>query len=123
MRLVAPAPLTNGGGTMTAELRYTILRPNGVALHVAEAGPDDGPLVVLLHGFPEFWYGWRHQIGVLAAAGYHVLAPDQRGYNLSEKPRALRAYALDRLAADVVGLIAARGYDRAAVVGHDWGAA
>src|SRR3954454_21209988 len=107
---------------MTAELRYAVLRPNGVALHVAEAGPDDGPLVVLLHGFPECWYGWRHQIGALAAAGYRVLAPDQRGYNLSDKPRGLDAYAIDRLAADVIGLIAARGRDTAAVVGHDWGA-
>ena len=91
-------------------------------MHVAEAGPADGPLVVLLHGFPEFWYGWRHQIGALAAAGYRVLAPDQRGYHLSDRPRGLDAYAVDRLAADVIGLIAARGRDTATVVGHDWGA-
>ena len=93
------------------DLRRAILQVNRVALHVVEAGPADGPPVVLLHGFPEFWYGWRHQIGALAAAGYHVLAPDQRGYNLSEKPRGLAAYTLDRLAADVVGLIAARGHE------------
>lgn len=87
------------------------------------AGPREGPLVVLLHGFPEFWYGWRKQIGALVAAGFRVLAPDGRGYNLSEKPLGVRPYALDRLATDVVGLIAAQGRDRAIVVGHDWGAA
>jgi pimeloyl-ACP methyl ester carboxylesterase len=108
---------------MSDPLRHTTISTNGIRLHAVESGPEDGPLVLLLHGFPEFWYGWRHQIGALAAAGYRVLAPDQRGYNLSEKPRVLRAYGLDRLAADVVGLIAARGYDRASVVGHDWGAA
>jgi pimeloyl-ACP methyl ester carboxylesterase len=94
-----------------------------VRLHAVAAGPGDGPLVVLLHGFPEFWFGWRHQIDPLAAAGYRVLAPDQRGYNLSDKPRRVKAYGLDRLAADVVGLIDAEGRDRAILVGHDWGAA
>jgi len=93
----------------------------GVTLHVARSGPVDGPLVVLLHGFPEFWYGWRHQIGPLAEAGFRVLAPDQRGYNLSEKPRGLAHYALDALADDVAALIDAAGRSRAAVVGHDWG--
>jgi len=95
---------------------------NGVRLHVVEAGPADGPLVVLLHGFPELWYGWRRQIGPLAEAGYRVLVPDQRGYNLSEKPRGVSAYRLDALAGDVLGLIDDAGRDRAAVVGHDWGA-
>ncbi len=107
---------------MAAEIALGYIETSRVRLHVAEAGPADGPLVVLLHGFPECWYGWRHQIGALAAAGYRVLAPDQRGYNLSDKPRGLDAYAVDRLAADVIGLIAARGRDTAAVVGHDWGA-
>lgn len=93
----------------------------GIRLHVVEAGPEDGPLVVLLHGFPEFSYGWRKQIGPLAAAGFRVAAPDQRGYGLSDKPRGLDAYNLDRLAGDVVGLIDALGRDRAHVVGHDWG--
>jgi pimeloyl-ACP methyl ester carboxylesterase len=94
---------------------------NGIELHVAEAGPVDGPLVLLLHGFPEFWYSWRYQIGPLAEAGYHVLAPDLRGYNLSQKPRVLDSYRLDVLAADVVGLIDALDRGTAAVVGHDWG--
>lgn len=96
---------------------------HGVRLHVVEAGPEDGPLVVLLHGFPEFWYGWRKQIGPLAAAGFRVLVPDQRGYNLSDKPRGLASYNLDDLALDIVGLIDAAGRDKAHVAGHDWGGA
>lgn len=101
--------------------RQVWFETNGVRLHAVTAGPEDGPLVLLLHGFPDFWYGWRHQVAALAAAGYRVVAPDQRGYNLSEKPRGLAAYRIDRLAADVVGLIAACGRDTATVVGHDWG--
>jgi epoxide hydrolase 4 len=108
---------------MTVGLEHTFIETNGVTLHAVEAGPADGPLVILLHGFPEYWYGWRHQIGPLAEAGYRVLVPDQRGYNLSARPGDLDAYRLDRLAADVVGLIAARRRDTASVVGHDWGAA
>ena len=104
-------------------MEHTTVPANGINLHVVQAGPDDGPLVLLLHGFPEFWYGWRRQIDVLAAAGYRVWAPDQRGYNLSDKPTGLDAYTIDELAADVVGLIDAAGCDRASVVGHDWGAA
>jgi pimeloyl-ACP methyl ester carboxylesterase len=94
----------------------------GVKLHVRAAGPADGPLVVLLHGFPEFWYGWRHQIPALAEAGHRVLVPDQRGYNRSGAPRAVAAYDLDLLVDDVCALIDAAGRDRASVVGHDWGA-
>jgi pimeloyl-ACP methyl ester carboxylesterase len=108
---------------MDAELkpRHRTLATNGIRLHVVEAGPEGGPLLILLHGFPEFWYGWRHQIEPLAAAGFHVLAPDQRGYNLSDKPRPVSAYNLDALALDVVGLIEAEGAGKAFVVGHDWG--
>ena len=102
---------------MPVEFRH--IETNGVALHAAAAGPADGPLVVLLHGFPEFWYGWRRQIAPLAAAGLRVVAPDQRGYNLSDKPAGAAAYALDRLADDVVGLAAALGRRHFAVVGHD----
>jgi pimeloyl-ACP methyl ester carboxylesterase len=90
-------------------------------LHYVEAG--DGPLVVLLHGFPEFWYGWRHQIPALAAAGFRVIAPDMRGYNLSSKPPGVSAYAPRRLARDINDLIAERGASRAFLAGHDWGAA
>ncbi|WP_448204636.1 alpha/beta fold hydrolase [Azospirillum sp. sgz302134] len=93
----------------------------GVRLHVIDAGPPDGPLVILLHGFPEFWYGWRRQIGALAAAGFRVLAPDQRGYGASDKPRGLDAYTTDRLAADVLRLADQAGRRTFSVVGHDWG--
>jgi pimeloyl-ACP methyl ester carboxylesterase len=94
---------------------------NGVGLHVAMAGPQGGPLAILLHGFPEPWLSWRQQIGPLAEAGHRVLAPDQRGYNTSDKPARVADYALDNLAADVVGLIDASGREQAALVGHDWG--
>ncbi|HEY1379194.1 MAG TPA: alpha/beta hydrolase [Gemmataceae bacterium] len=94
---------------------------DGVTLHAVRAGDRGGPPVVLLHGFPEFWYGWRHQLGPLAAAGLNVVAVDQRGYTTSDKPPRVRDYNLDRLAADVASAIAALGVERAAVVGHDWG--
>jgi pimeloyl-ACP methyl ester carboxylesterase len=93
----------------------------GIRLHYVEAG--EGPLVVLLHGFPEFWYSWRNQIGPLAQAGYHVVAPDMRGYNLSDKPVGWRKYNADPLAHDIAGLIRHFGDERAYLVGHDWGAA
>lgn len=97
---------------------------NGITLHTVQAGPEDGPLVVLLHGFPEFWYGWRNQIEPLAAAGYRLVVPDQRGYNISDKPYGEENYRLSLLAQDVVDLIAALGREKAAaVIGHDWGAA
>ncbi len=110
-----------------AELKETVrlsrIALNGIHLHVAEAGPADGPLVVLLHGFPEFWYGWRNQIGPLAEQGFHVLAPDQRGYNLSDKPNGIESYDLDQLSADVIALADHFRQDTFAIVGHDWGAA
>lgn len=93
-----------------------------ISLHYVTAGPSDGEPVVLLHGFPEFWYGWRHQIRALADAGYRVIAPDQRGYNRSDKPTDLDAYTVDRLVGDVVGLLDTLGFERAQIVGHDWGA-
>ena len=96
---------------------------NGIALHTAQAGPTAGPLVILLHGFPEFWYSWKNQIEPLAEAGMRVWAPDQRGYNLSVKPKGVRSYNLDTLAQDIIGLIDASGNTKATIVGHDWGAA
>ncbi|MBL8117641.1 MAG: alpha/beta hydrolase [Anaerolineae bacterium] len=102
---------------------HVTIRTNNINLHVVQAGPKDGPLVILLHGFPEFWYGWRRQIDHLAAQGYRVWAPDQRGYNLSDKPAGINAYNLDELAADVIGLINAAGQEKTYLVGHDWGAA
>lgn len=94
---------------------------NGVRLHYVEAGPQEGAPVVLLHGFPEFWRAWERQIGPLARAGFRVVAPDLRGYNLSEKPPGVDAYRVGTLQEDVAALIRALGYDRARVVGHDWG--
>lgn len=110
-------------GIETDDISFAYRDVGGLRLHVAEAGPEDGPLVVLLHGFPEFWFGWRAQIGALARAGFRVVAPDQRGYNLSDKPKGVGAYRLDCLAADIFAL--ADGYGRTTfnLVGHDWGAA
>jgi len=104
-------------------LEHTYFSTNGIRLHVVQAGPADGPLVVLLHGFPEFWFGWRHQIGALTQAGYRVVVPDQRGYNLSDKPKGVDNYRVATLAADVVGLLDALGQEQCFLVGHDWGAA
>jgi pimeloyl-ACP methyl ester carboxylesterase len=91
-----------------------------VRLHIVEAG--SGPLVILLHGFPEFWYSWRQQIPALAGAGFHAVAPDLRGYNRSDKPAGVRAYGVKALTQDVANLIRDCGAERAMVVGHDWGA-
>lgn len=107
---------------MEIEHRH-VTASGGLRLHVAEAGPPDGPLLLLLHGFPEAWFGWRYQIPFFAREGFRVMAPDQRGYNQSDKPRRIGAYRLDRLCDDAVALIAAAGRERAFVVGHDWGAA
>ncbi|HET9505691.1 MAG TPA: alpha/beta hydrolase [Hymenobacter sp.] len=106
---------------MTYPLEHHDVLTNGVRLHVVQCGPADGPLVVLLHGFPEYWFSWRAQLPALAAAGYRVWVPDQRGYNLSDKPVGVESYALPTLAADIIGLIDAAGQAQAAVVGHDWG--
>src|SRR5258708_27482170 len=96
---------------------------NGVSLHMAQAGPADGPLVVLLHGFPEFWFEWRDYFEPLAQAGFRVVAPDQRGYNLSSKPQGAAAYRLDLLADDIFALAHALGRKTFRVVGHGWGSA
>lgn len=106
---------------MNIEKRY--IETNQIRLHVVQAGPKSGPPVLLLHGFPEFWYGWRKQIPALAEAGYRVIAPDQRGYNLSDKPRGVKAYNMHELVNDVIGLIDALDYEKVNLVGHDWGAA
>lgn len=99
------------------------IETNGIKLHVVMAGPEDGQPVFLLHGFPEFWRGWLKQIEPLAEAGYRVILPDQRGYNLSDKPKGIKAYSLDKLADDILGLMDALGYEKAHLIGHDWGAA
>ena len=94
-----------------------------VRLHAIAAGPKDGPVVVLLHGFPEFWYGWRRQIEPLADAGFRVIVPDQRGYNLSSKPSGVAAYALTELVSDVIAIADQLGQEKIFLAGHDWGAA
>jgi epoxide hydrolase 4 len=103
------------------DVHYERIDVGGLTLRVAQAGPPDGPLVVLLHGFPESSFGWRQQVPALAAAGFRVWAPDGRGYAGSDAPPGIDAYAMPRLVDDVVDLIDAAGRDRAHVVGHDWG--
>lgn len=103
---------------------HRILNCRGTRIHaVADSPPDQqGPLVVLLHGFPESWYSWRHQIPALAGAGYRVVAIDQRGYGRSSKYRVQKAYRIKELVGDVVGVLDSYGAEQAFVVGHDWGA-
>ncbi|MEJ3652777.1 alpha/beta hydrolase [Actinomycetes bacterium KLBMP 9759] len=101
---------------------HRLVDVNGLRLHLAEAGPVDGPVALLLHGFPECWYSWRHQLAALAEAGFHVVAPDQRGYARSDAPADVTAYTMLHLVGDAIGVLDAVGADRALVVGHDWGA-
>lgn len=104
-----------------AGIRHRQLDAGGLAMHIAEAGT--GPLVLLLHGFPECWYSWRHQLASLAAAGFHAVAPDQRGYCRTDRPEPAGAYSVLHLAGDVMALMDALGEESAVVAGHDWGAA
>jgi pimeloyl-ACP methyl ester carboxylesterase len=102
------------------EITHRVVETNGLRMHVAEAGR--GPLVVLCHGFPESWYSWRHQLVALAQAGYHAVAPDQRGYGQTTAPEPIEQYTLLHLVGDVVGLLDALGEPTAVIAGHDWGA-
>jgi pimeloyl-ACP methyl ester carboxylesterase len=106
--------------TATTNVQHREIQTNGIRTHLAEAG--SGPLVVLLHGFPESWYSWRHQLTSLANAGFHAVAPDQRGYGHSDRPEPIEAYSIFHLVGDVIGLLDALGEQHAVVVGHDWGA-
>lgn len=103
-----------------SEVKHREVDTNGIRMHVAESGT--GPLVVLCHGFPESWYSWRHQLYALAEAGFHVVAPDMRGYGLTERPEEIDRYTLLHLVGDMVGLLDALGEERAVIAGHDWGA-
>ena len=103
-----------------AEITHRRVQTNGINMHIAEAG--EGPLVLLLHGFPELWYSWRHQLPALAEAGYHAVAPDVRGYGQSDAPQPIEAYAMKQHVADAVGILDALGEETAVIVGHDWGA-
>jgi len=105
---------------MNVQPDLQIVETNGIRLRVALAGA--GPLVVMVHGWPESWYSWRHQIPALAGAGYCVAVPDVRGYGGSDKPTEIEAYAIKEMCADVAGLVSALGEDRAILIGHDWGA-
>jgi pimeloyl-ACP methyl ester carboxylesterase len=99
---------------------FRFVETNGIELRIAEMG--SGPLVLLVHGFPESWYSWRHQLPALAAAGYHAVAPDMRGYGKSDKPEPVEAYDIHHLTADLVGLVDAMHERQAILIGHDWGA-
>jgi pimeloyl-ACP methyl ester carboxylesterase len=101
-------------------ITHRFVETNGIRMHVAEAG--EGPLVLLCHGFPESWYSWRHQLVALAAGGFHVVAPDMRGYGQTDRPDAIDQYTLLHLVADMVGTLDALGAEKAIIVGHDWGA-
>lgn len=102
-----------------AEITHRTVPANGINIHIAEAG--SGPLVLMIHGFPELWYSYRHQIPALADAGYHAVAMDVRGYGGTDKPAAIEAYDMKSLTADAVGVVDALGEETAVVVGHDWG--
>jgi pimeloyl-ACP methyl ester carboxylesterase len=103
-----------------SEPTHRIVETNGIRMHVAEQG--QGPLVLLCHGFPESWYSWRHQLQALAAAGYHAVAPDMRGYGRTDQPAEIERYTLLHLIGDMVGLVEALGGAPAVIAGHDWGA-
>lgn len=102
------------------EITHRTIQTNGISMHIAEAG--SGPLVVFCHGWPESWYSWRHQLVALAEAGYHAVAPDQRGYGQTDRPEAIDQYTQLHMVGDIVGLLDALGEETAVIVGHDWGA-
>ena len=102
------------------EIKRRRVATNGIELSVLEAG--EGPLVLLVHGFPESAYSWRHQLPALAAAGYHAVAPDMRGYGEGDLPGDITAYNQWDVSHDILGLVSALGYEQAVVIGHDWGA-
>lgn len=106
--------------TETAGLRHRFVETNGIRMHIAEQG--EGPLVILCHGFPESWYSWRHQLKALAEAGYHAVAPDQRGYGQTDRPQQIAQYTQLHLVGDIIGLMDALGEQQAVIAGHDWGA-
>lgn len=114
-------PRLTGGNFLLMELEHSYIETNGIRLHVVQAGPQSGPPFVLLHGFPEFWQSWIKQLPTLVQAGCRVILPDQRGYNLSDKPRGIKNYHIDELTNDILGLIDALDYEKVNLVGHDWG--
>jgi pimeloyl-ACP methyl ester carboxylesterase len=105
---------------VATEAQHRIVETNGIRMHIAEQG--SGPTVLLCHGFPECWYSWRHQLSALAAAGFHAVAPDMRGYGQTDAPQEIDRYTLLHLLGDMVGLLDTLGIERAVIAGHDWGA-
>ena len=103
-----------------SEVKHRVVETNGIHMHLAEQGT--GPLVVLCHGFPESWYSWRYQLGALAEAGFHAVAPDMRGYGQTDRPEEVEKYTLLHLVGDMVGLLDALRGESAVIIGHDWGA-
>ncbi len=118
---MSPSKLHCTEGERSVE--YRLFKNGEVGLHAVAAGPEDGPVVVLLHGFPEFWYSWHRQIEPLSAAGFRVIVPDQRGYNLSSKPVGVSSYAVPELVSDVTAIADQLGRRKIFLAGHDWGAA
>ncbi|MCJ7715216.1 MAG: alpha/beta hydrolase, partial [Anaerolineales bacterium] len=103
-------------------IEFKRIQTNGIQLHTALAGPEEGEPVFLLHGFPEAWFGWENQIASLVDAGFRVIVPDQRGYNLSDKPAGVNNYQMDLLVDDILGLADSLGYGQFHLAGHDFGA-
>ena len=106
---------------MKTKLHHQFIRTNGINLHVVEAGNPHGLPIMLLHGFPEFWYGWHRQIDFFADQGHRLIMPDQRGYNLSDKPSGILSYQIKYLVDDIIGIIDYMGIDQIVLIGHDWG--
>lgn len=104
---------------MNEQWQHRFAETNGIRLHYVEQG--DGFPVLFLHGFPELWYSWRHQIPALAGAGFRAIAPDMRGYGETDRPEGIEAYDIHHLVADMIGLLDALDLPRAVIVGHDWG--
>lgn len=104
---------------MNDKWQHRFVETNGIRMHYVEQG--EGFPVLLLHGFPELWYSWRHQIPALASAGFHAIAPDLRGYGQTDKPEGIESYDIHHLVGDLVGLLDVLGFKRAVIVGHDWG--
>src|SRR5712692_5272048 len=115
--LVATAAFS-AAAARPGELKHRSVKVNGITMHIAEQG--EGPLVVLLHGFPELWYSWRHVLPALGAAGYHAVAPDQRGVGQTDAPASVEDYTLLQSVSDIVGVVRALGYEQAVIAGHDW---
>jgi pimeloyl-ACP methyl ester carboxylesterase len=122
IRAVCLFTLTSMSATLAqvSSIKHRFIQVNGIKMHLAEQG--EGPLIVLAHGWPELWYSWRHVLPALAAAGYHAVAPDMRGYGQTDAPPNIQDYTQFQLVGDMVGLVRTLGYEQAVIAGHDLGA-